>query len=578
MENKILIDSVNNLKVALNEISVYDFDVYTSMELYYKIAENFNKVIKELNRFEGVVSDEVIKQNEKLLYLLGEGLKIEVVDKINEMVETGVFDTIINLNIFNNLKEDIKNVSSQLEHIVNNIDIFNNDLENDSIRPSKLFKPLKRDKFGFYSIDFIGDSITEGYDSSNHATKSYFALVRNSLLKYHGSSNVGYVNLTNRGFYHNIERVGTWTQTQDYKALGNQSNETNEIGASLKLWVINPQRFFKICYSTAPGMGSFEVYNEESGEILATINCNSEEKYNNISQEFSFSEISSSRLIKIVCKGGNIRINGIWYYDDINKLMVNNYARSGMTLTDTSTQLIDDMTSSSLTFFALNHNDGYSQTYKDKLDIVCNKILSNNGSIFILDFRYSGTIKTDSVKKCLYDKYNEIKNNSLIGSAYLDIGKAFNNDLNIMNNLGFFYDDNSHPYDTGMMMIAQSICEKLNLKLELNLPIYEEWVKIGGVNAPKFQNGHTNYTGYESKFRIKNGVVNIILCLDSARAGSENFIFYIPQMYRPIIDTRVCVQHMDGNRLTMHVGMDGKVYMISDIEQNHRFINFSYSI
>ena len=102
MENKILIDSVNNLKVALNEISVYDFDVYTSMELYYKIAENFNKVIKELNRFEGVVSDEVIKQNEKLLYLLDEGLKIEVVDKINEMVEKGVFDTIINHNIFNN--------------------------------------------------------------------------------------------------------------------------------------------------------------------------------------------------------------------------------------------------------------------------------------------------------------------------------------------------------------------------------------------------------------------------------------------------------------------------------------------
>ena len=117
MENKILIDSVNNLKVALNEISVYDFDVYTSMELYYKIAENFNKVIRELSRFEGLISEEIVKQNEKLIYLLGEGLNQEVVNKINNMVETGVFDSIINLNIFNNLKEDIKNVSSQLEHI-----------------------------------------------------------------------------------------------------------------------------------------------------------------------------------------------------------------------------------------------------------------------------------------------------------------------------------------------------------------------------------------------------------------------------------------------------------------------------
>ena len=123
MENKILIDSVNNLKVALNEISVYDFDVYTSMELYYKIAENFNKVIRELSRFEGLISEEIVKQNEKLIYLLGDGLNQEVVNKIDNMVETGVFDTIINLNIFNNLKEDINNVSSQLEHKANQRDL-----------------------------------------------------------------------------------------------------------------------------------------------------------------------------------------------------------------------------------------------------------------------------------------------------------------------------------------------------------------------------------------------------------------------------------------------------------------------
>ena len=121
MENKILIDSVNNLKVALNEISVYDFDVYTSMELYYKIAENFNKVIRELSRFEGVISEEIVKQNEKLIYLLGEGLNQEVVDKINEMVEEGIFDTIINHNIFNNLKNDINNLNSELEQNKNEI-------------------------------------------------------------------------------------------------------------------------------------------------------------------------------------------------------------------------------------------------------------------------------------------------------------------------------------------------------------------------------------------------------------------------------------------------------------------------
>ena len=118
MENKILIDSVNNLKVALNEISVYDFDVYTSMELYYKIAENFNKVIRELSRFEGVISEEIVKQNEKLIYLLNEGLNQEVVNKIDNMVETGVFDTIINHNIFNSLKNEISKLDAKIVHKV----------------------------------------------------------------------------------------------------------------------------------------------------------------------------------------------------------------------------------------------------------------------------------------------------------------------------------------------------------------------------------------------------------------------------------------------------------------------------
>ena len=79
--SKQLIENVEELRKALNEISVYDFDVYTSMELYYKIANKLNEVIKELMRFEGLVSDEVVEQNEKLMYLLGEGLKIEVIKR-----------------------------------------------------------------------------------------------------------------------------------------------------------------------------------------------------------------------------------------------------------------------------------------------------------------------------------------------------------------------------------------------------------------------------------------------------------------------------------------------------------------
>ena len=118
-----LIENVGELKKALNEISVYDFDVYTSMELYYKIANKLNEVIKELMRFEGLVSDEVIKQNEKLIYLLGEGLNIEVVKKINQMVADGTMDTIINHNVFNSLNNKVENYKEELSsQIKENVD------------------------------------------------------------------------------------------------------------------------------------------------------------------------------------------------------------------------------------------------------------------------------------------------------------------------------------------------------------------------------------------------------------------------------------------------------------------------
>lgn len=109
--SKGLIQNITDLKKSLTEISVYDLDVYTSLELYYNIARKLNEVISELSRFEGVVSDEVIKQNEALVYLLGEGLTTEVIKKINQMVADGTMDTIINHNVFNKINDRINDIS-----------------------------------------------------------------------------------------------------------------------------------------------------------------------------------------------------------------------------------------------------------------------------------------------------------------------------------------------------------------------------------------------------------------------------------------------------------------------------------
>lgn len=116
---KQLIDKVESIRTTLNEISVYNLDVKTSLELYYELAKKVNEVINELSRFEGVVSDEVIKQNEKLIYLLGEGLKVQVGLKIDELIKNGTIQDLINNKIFNDLNNKIDSFKQEVNEKFN---------------------------------------------------------------------------------------------------------------------------------------------------------------------------------------------------------------------------------------------------------------------------------------------------------------------------------------------------------------------------------------------------------------------------------------------------------------------------
>ena len=115
-----LINEIEKVRVALSEISVYNLDSYTMAELYYNIAKKINEIIKELYRYEGIITEDIIEQNKKLEHLLNEGVNEEVISKINEMVSDGTFDSIINHSVFEGLNNKIEN----LESTYNNVKLF----------------------------------------------------------------------------------------------------------------------------------------------------------------------------------------------------------------------------------------------------------------------------------------------------------------------------------------------------------------------------------------------------------------------------------------------------------------------
>ena len=118
----------NQLKNSINEISVYDFNSYTSIELYYKIANKVNEIIKELERHEILVNDEIIKQNNVLQEMMDSGLHNEVVNKINDMVNDGTMDLIINQNVLEELNSQINDIGQQLGNIGTLLDEINGEV------------------------------------------------------------------------------------------------------------------------------------------------------------------------------------------------------------------------------------------------------------------------------------------------------------------------------------------------------------------------------------------------------------------------------------------------------------------
>ena len=201
-----LIENVKDLKIALNELTVHDLSVYSMIELYYKVAHKLNEVIKELSRFEGVLSDEVIKQNEKLIYLLGEGLENEVIKNIDRLIEDNFFEEVINEKIFTDLNNKIDNVSLQLEQ---NIYEINNKVNKDDLARISSGTPI----------------IVENNSDMIDITRNYVNINDGYIYVYNGSifekTNIQYLEKGISDKSINIQKLGITELVEDNNVLFN---------------------------------------------------------------------------------------------------------------------------------------------------------------------------------------------------------------------------------------------------------------------------------------------------------------------------------------------------------------------
>ena len=129
------------------------------------------------------------------------------------------------------------------------------------------------------SISFIGDSITQGYDSSNFTTKSYVSLVRTTLQSTYGNGGSGYQSSRwseYDGSYTStqtkVASTGTWSVSNPGSGPANYSRFSNNNGATMTFSYVQGTKI-TVYYALATNGGTFTV-SIDGGTAVST-NSNS---------------------------------------------------------------------------------------------------------------------------------------------------------------------------------------------------------------------------------------------------------------------------------------------------------------
>lgn len=106
--------NIQELAKRMGLVTVEDMCQYTIAQLVVKIANKVNELVDEVWRFETDVQELLKTQNEKIQYLLGEGLHLEVGNIFDGWVQDGTFDTLLNQSALKKVNDRIDETNAQL--------------------------------------------------------------------------------------------------------------------------------------------------------------------------------------------------------------------------------------------------------------------------------------------------------------------------------------------------------------------------------------------------------------------------------------------------------------------------------
>lgn len=109
-------DKIDNIGLTRMLTQSYDFDGFTTQEVWSRIAQRMNIIIEHFNYLENTVKDKQELIDKKLDYLINEGLTVEIAKAVKEKIEDGTIKDIVDEQIFTELRTSITTNYNELNN------------------------------------------------------------------------------------------------------------------------------------------------------------------------------------------------------------------------------------------------------------------------------------------------------------------------------------------------------------------------------------------------------------------------------------------------------------------------------
>lgn len=119
-------DKIDNIGLTRMLTQAYDFDGFTTQEVWSRIAQRMNIIVEHFNYLDSKFNNQKENVNKKLEYLLNDGLTEQVARQILLRIDDGTMEELINTNVFNSLNTTIENNKLDIESKLNNYKEENN--------------------------------------------------------------------------------------------------------------------------------------------------------------------------------------------------------------------------------------------------------------------------------------------------------------------------------------------------------------------------------------------------------------------------------------------------------------------